>query len=104
MFSRRCRLSSFLGGRQFSSKKTIAVAMSGGIDSSAAALMLQAEGYNCVGVFMKNWDSSDEDGMETCPIDQDRLHMQEVCKVLGIQTVEVVSNDICGDLRISPSA
>lgn len=45
---------------------------------------------------MKNWDSSDEEGMETCPIDQDRLHMQEVCKVLGMHTVEVVSNNNTG--------
>ena len=44
------------------SGKTVAVAMSGGIDSSVAAMILKDQGYNCVGVFMRNWDSSDEQG------------------------------------------
>jgi len=34
--------------------------MSGGIDSSAAAMILKDKGYNCIGVYMKNWDLRDE--------------------------------------------
>lgn len=44
------------------SKGKIAVAMSGGIDSSVAAMLLQEQGYECVGVFMNNWDNTDEKG------------------------------------------
>ncbi len=76
--------------RQISRKKTtVAVAMSGGIDSSAVAMILKDKGYDCIGIFMKNWDSSDEYGRETCTIDQDRLHMKEVCGVLKIPSFEV---------------
>ena len=51
--------------------------------------MMQDQGYDCVGVFMKNWDSSDEFARENCPIDRDREHMMAVCNRLGIPGVEV---------------
>lgn len=73
----------------FSSRRTIAMAMSGGIDSSVAAILLQDLGYDVVGVFMRNWDSSDELGLAACPTIKDREDMQEVCKKLGIPAVEV---------------
>jgi tRNA-specific 2-thiouridylase len=69
--------------------KTIAVAMSGGIDSAVAALLLKDQGYNVVGVFMKNWDPSDECGTEQCDIDTDYKDMQEVCSQLGISSYQV---------------
>ena len=69
--------------------KTVAVAMSGGIDSAAVAVLLQQKGYKCVGIFMKNWDSSDEVGQEVCSISRDREDMRQVCKRLNIPSLEV---------------
>ncbi len=72
--------------------KTVAVAMSGGIDSAVAALLLQDQGYNCVGVFMKNWDPADECGSATCDISADVIDMKQVCKRLNIPSYEVYSH------------
>lgn len=69
--------------------KRIAVAMSGGIDSSAALAKLLSEGFSCIGVFMKNWDSNDEEGKETCPEDQDWEDVQKICKALGVPSFQV---------------
>jgi tRNA-specific 2-thiouridylase len=70
-------------------KHTVAVAMSGGIDSSVSALLLKEKGYNCVGVFMKNWDFSDEVGEYKCSYTEDRKDVEDVCKHLEIPLVEV---------------
>lgn len=73
-----------------SSKKLVAVAMSGGIDSAVSALLLKQKGYQCIGVFMKNWDAGDEsESHTTCTIDKDRNDMRQVCHRLDIPTVEV---------------
>jgi tRNA-specific 2-thiouridylase len=69
----------------------VAVAMSGGIDSSVVALLLQKQGFNCIGIMMKNWDFSDEAGTETCPYTEDKKDMQSVCERLRIPSYEVRS-------------
>lgn len=56
--------------------------MSGGVDSSVAAVLLQQQGYEVIGVFMKNWSQADLKG--ECPWEQEFSDMREVCDQLGI--------------------
>lgn len=60
----------------------VVVGMSGGVDSSVAALLLKEEGYDVVGIFMKNWDDTDENGVCTATDDYDDVI--RVCNQLGI--------------------
>ena len=64
------------------SKKTVVVGMSGGVDSSVAALLLKEEGYNVVGLFMRNWEESDENG--ACTAEEDFEDVRRVCGLLDI--------------------
>ena len=56
--------------------------MSGGVDSSVAALLLIEQGYAVEGLFMKNWDEDDE--TEYCTAKADLADAQQVCDKLGI--------------------
>ena len=60
----------------------VVVGMSGGVDSSVAALLLKEQGYEVVGVFMKNWEEKDEDGVCTAAADYDDV--RQVCDQIGI--------------------
>jgi tRNA-specific 2-thiouridylase len=66
---------------QFSLKK-IFVGMSGGVDSSVAALLLKQQGHDIEGVFMKNWEEDDTDTY--CPASEDMADAQAVCDQLQI--------------------
>jgi len=61
--------------------------MSGGVDSSVAALLLLEQGFEVSGLFMKNWEEDDDTGL--CTARQDLADAQQVCDRLGIplQTV-----------------
>lgn len=64
------------------SGKHVIVGMSGGVDSSVAALLLIEQGYRVEGLFMKNWD--EDDGTEYCTARADLADAQAVCDRIGI--------------------
>ena len=61
----------------------VMVGMSGGVDSSVAALRLLEQGHDVTGLFMKNWD--EDDGSEYCTAKEDLDDAQQVSDKLGIQ-------------------
>lgn len=62
--------------------KRVIVGLSGGVDSSIAALLLQKQGFQVEGLFMKNWQEDDNDSH--CPATQDLMDAQKVCENLRI--------------------
>ena len=64
------------------SKIKVVVGISGGVDSSVAALLLKQQGYDVVGIFMKNWDETDDDGV--CTAEEDYKDAVAVANEIGI--------------------
>ncbi|MFF2887093.1 tRNA 2-thiouridine(34) synthase MnmA [Paenibacillus sp. NPDC057967] len=60
----------------------VVVGMSGGVDSSVTALLLKQQGYDVIGIFMKNWDDTDEFGH--CTAEEDSEDVRRVCDQIGI--------------------
>ena len=60
----------------------VVIGMSGGVDSSVAALLLKEQGYDVIGIFMKNWDDTDENGV--CTATEDYNDVIRVCNQIGI--------------------
>lgn len=60
----------------------IAVGLSGGVDSSVSAYLLQEQGYEVIGIFMKNWEEDDTD--RYCSAATDRQDAEEIADKLGI--------------------
>ncbi|TQS74649.1 tRNA 2-thiouridine(34) synthase MnmA [Ornithinibacillus gellani] len=60
----------------------VVIGMSGGVDSSVAALLLKQQGYEVIGIFMKNWDDTDEFGV--CTATEDYEDVIRVCNQLEI--------------------
>lgn len=63
-------------------KTRVVLGMSGGVDSSVSALLLKEQGYEVIGVFMKNWDDTDEFGH--CTAEEDAEDVRRVCDQIGI--------------------
>ncbi|MFC0212536.1 tRNA 2-thiouridine(34) synthase MnmA [Paenibacillus chartarius] len=63
-------------------KARVVLGMSGGVDSSVAALLLKEQGYEVIGIFMKNWDDTDEFGH--CTAEEDAEDVRRVCDQIGI--------------------
>ena len=62
--------------------KTVVVGLSGGVDSSVAALLLKQQGYNVIGLFMLNWEENDENGV--CSAEKDFEDVKRVADKIGI--------------------
>ena len=65
------------------SKPRIIVGMSGGVDSSVAAMLLLEQGYQVEGLFMKNWEDDDDD--DYCAAAVDLADAKSVCDTLNIK-------------------
>ena len=66
-----------------SRREKVIVGMSGGVDSSVAAWALKQQGYDVVGVFMKNWEDDDSDAF--CTSREDLVDAASVADVIGIE-------------------
>jgi len=67
---------------KINSKSRVVVGMSGGVDSSVTALLLKQQGYDVIGLFMKNWEDDDND--EYCSSRQDLLDAVSVADTIGV--------------------
>lgn len=70
--------------------KTVVVGLSGGVDSSVAAAILIEQGYNVIGLFMRNWDSSTNNDVLGNPEVDDDVCSQEV----DYKDAELVANKL----------
>ena len=83
--------------------KTVVIGMSGGVDSSVAAILLKKAGYNVIGLFMRNWDSTINNDYlgnpnlnnNICPQEQDYNDALEVCNKINIPLHRVDFAGIC---------
>ncbi|OAB41012.1 tRNA 2-thiouridine(34) synthase MnmA [Paenibacillus macquariensis subsp. defensor] len=64
------------------SNTRVVVGMSGGVDSSVTALLLKQQGYDVIGIFMKNWDDTDQFG--NCTAEDDAEDVRRVCEQIDI--------------------
>ncbi|GIQ70117.1 tRNA-specific 2-thiouridylase MnmA [Xylanibacillus composti] len=69
-------------GNKSNRSHRVVVGMSGGVDSSVTALLLKQQGYEVIGVFMKNWDDTDEFGY--CTAEEDAEDVRRVCAQIDI--------------------
>ncbi len=69
-------------------RKRIVVGLSGGVDSSVAALLLKRQGHEVVGLFMKNWEDDDDD--EYCSTREDLIDAVAAAEKIGID-IEAVN-------------
>ncbi|MBX4181058.1 tRNA 2-thiouridine(34) synthase MnmA [Sodalis sp. CWE] len=64
-------------------RKKVIIGMSGGVDSSVSAWILQQQNYQVEGLFMKNWEEDDDE--KYCAAENDLADAKSVCNALGIK-------------------
>ena len=77
--------------------KKVVIGMSGGVDSSVAAIILKKQGYDVIGLFMRNWDSTINNDFlgnpnlanNICPQEEDYNDAKAVCEKIGIPLYRV---------------
>ncbi len=82
------------------SKTRVVVGMSGGVDSSVTALLLKEQGYDVIGIFMKNWDDTDENGV--CTATEDYKDVAAVADQIGIPYYSVNFEKQSMSVRLTP--
>ena len=75
-------------------KKKVVVGMSGGVDSSVTAMLLKQQGYDVVGLFMRNWEYGIEGSQ--CP---NRIEFEDAKKVGKLIGIEVKGKDFVEEYR-----
>lgn len=70
-------------------KKKVLLAMSGGVDSSVAALILKKKGYDVYGVFMKNWSDTKNKFTGQCTWVEEREHTIKIATKLNIPLITI---------------
>jgi len=73
--------------------KKVVIGMSGGVDSSVAAYLLKQQGYEVIGLFMKNWDDASVTLTSSCTWEDDIMFAEMVCKKLDIPLHSVDLSD-----------
>src|SRR3569833_1720702 len=69
-------------------RKKVVIGKSGGVDSSVSAWLLKEQGYEVIGLFMKNWE--DDDDSEYCSTRQDWIDAASVADEVGVD-IEAVN-------------
>jgi len=69
------------------SKQRVVVGLSGGVDSAVSAYLLKQQGFEVIGLFMKNWE--DDDDSQYCSANADFIDAAAVADVLGIEIEHV---------------
>jgi tRNA-specific 2-thiouridylase len=73
--------------------KKVVIGMSGGVDSSVAAYLLKKQGFEVIGLFMKNWDDASVTLTSSCTWEDDVMFAEMVCKKLDIPLHKVDLSD-----------
>lgn len=73
--------------------------MSGGVDSSVSAFILQQQGYQVEGLFMKNWEEDDD--TDYCTAVADLADAQAVCDKLGSNYIKLILRQNIGIMSLS---
>ena len=68
-------------------KQKVLLALSGGVDSSVAAMLLQKQGYEVIGAFMKNWSDTKNKITGECQWKEERRFAEKISSRLGIELI-----------------